>query len=434
MSLINQPFIQLLDANGDPYAGAKAYFFKTGTTTPAVVYQDAAFTSPHAIPVVADASGIFPAIFANATPVLAMKITSATGSLASPIINIDPVNGDSGGSSSAGAGANVVDNPSFCVSQRNGTTNTSVADDVYCLDRWYALTQTAAIQAQQIKDPEDGYTHYLRGTQNQVAAQRFGFAQIKEGKNCKHLRGGTATLVPRVRASISQPIRYAILGWTSTEDVVTSDVVNAWGDASFSPGHFFLGANVAVLAVGAATPNAAEWTTLPALTAVMGSAFNNIIVMIWTEGTAAQNFTLDLDYVKLEAGATATPFTVVDYATELEKCQRCCYVWAAQGAFDVVARGQQLATGSSIGFLSFPTSLRSGFTFTSSGAFGFGADDLTNQGAAISITASGLGGSPGDGKNGVGLSVASGGIAAGKWGWVVAFNDVTAKLKFDAEL
>lgn len=52
-----------IDENGDPYAGAKAYFFNAGTTTPRTVYQDGGLSIAHDHPVVANSAGRFPAIF-----------------------------------------------------------------------------------------------------------------------------------------------------------------------------------------------------------------------------------------------------------------------------------------------------------------------------------------------------------------------------------
>jgi len=43
--------------------GAKAFHYITGTTTPIVVYRDAAAAVPHPFPVVADSTGRFPAIY-----------------------------------------------------------------------------------------------------------------------------------------------------------------------------------------------------------------------------------------------------------------------------------------------------------------------------------------------------------------------------------
>ena len=44
-------------------SGAKIHFFEAGTTTPRTAYQDAALTTPHTHPVIADAAGRAPAIF-----------------------------------------------------------------------------------------------------------------------------------------------------------------------------------------------------------------------------------------------------------------------------------------------------------------------------------------------------------------------------------
>ena len=51
------PLQQFFDANGNPLAGAKVYFFQAGTSTPKAVYQDSAGVTPHPHPAVADASG-----------------------------------------------------------------------------------------------------------------------------------------------------------------------------------------------------------------------------------------------------------------------------------------------------------------------------------------------------------------------------------------
>jgi hypothetical protein len=55
--------VPFTDPNGDPYAGATAYFFDAGTTTPRTVYQDSALSQPHEKGVTANAVGAFPAVF-----------------------------------------------------------------------------------------------------------------------------------------------------------------------------------------------------------------------------------------------------------------------------------------------------------------------------------------------------------------------------------
>lgn len=57
--------------------GSKLYFYQTGTSTPQDTYQDAALTTPHANPVVADASGVFEPIFLSPT-LPAYRVTHRT--------------------------------------------------------------------------------------------------------------------------------------------------------------------------------------------------------------------------------------------------------------------------------------------------------------------------------------------------------------------
>lgn len=51
------------DANGDRAEGALARFYDAGTSTPRVVYQDAALDTPHTQPVEADGNGRWPEVF-----------------------------------------------------------------------------------------------------------------------------------------------------------------------------------------------------------------------------------------------------------------------------------------------------------------------------------------------------------------------------------
>jgi microcystin-dependent protein len=57
-----------IDENGDPMVGAQLFFYDAGTTTPQVVYSDAALSVPHDQPILADARGRFPIIYLNPTP------------------------------------------------------------------------------------------------------------------------------------------------------------------------------------------------------------------------------------------------------------------------------------------------------------------------------------------------------------------------------
>ncbi len=79
MSIIWQPApAPFIDPNGDPYAGAKAYFFDANTTTPRIVYRDGGMNVAHDHPVVANSAGVFPAVFLPEGD-YRLRITDATG-------------------------------------------------------------------------------------------------------------------------------------------------------------------------------------------------------------------------------------------------------------------------------------------------------------------------------------------------------------------
>lgn len=251
--------------------------------------------------------------------------------------------------------ANVLINSDGRIDERSQGTAATTADDAYgSSDRWYSLTQTASITVQKLTDGEDGTAFYQQLKQTQASAQRMGRAQIVESVNCKQGRGGAWTLSGRIRCSASQAIRYAILEWTGTANSVTSDVVNSWTNGTFTAGQFFNSTTLNVLGTGSITPSAATWTDITALSVTAGSSLNNLIVFFWTEGTAAQNVTLDLGKIKLEMGSSATVWRQTDLAAELVKCQRYYEVIsAANGASAAYGIGQTASTTTALLTLSW---------------------------------------------------------------------------------
>lgn len=214
---------------------------------------------------------------------------------------------------------NKLINPLFSVNQRQST---SVADDTYHLDRWYALNQSGNVTIAQQSDQENGQPTNLRMTQPDVAAKRIGVAQIVESINCRDLRGKSVCLSARIRCSASQAIRYAIIEHTGTADTVTSDVVDTWTSTDYTSGagKFFI-ASLTITGVGSTTPSASTWTSV-SLTGTVTSSCNNLIVVFWSEGTLAQNATLDIGKVMLEAGAVPTAFDYLPFDFVVRQCQR----------------------------------------------------------------------------------------------------------------
>lgn len=209
-------------------------------------------------------------------------------------------------------------------------TATARADDTYGPDRFYVLTQTASVNCERSSVASVGtYANWSRYavklTQNQVTAQRFGLAQIIESNDTIPIREKEGIFHGKAMLSNGQALRYAILEWSGTADAVTSDVVNSWTNATFTAGNFFNSTTLAVLATGSITPTANEWTDFQ-ITATPTSAANNLICFVWTEGTAAQNFTMQLTQLAMHHGGERRDWIARPAAVEEALCRRFCQV------------------------------------------------------------------------------------------------------------
>ena len=212
---------------------------------------------------------------------------------------------------------NVLINPDGFINQR--VAGSGIADDTYHVDRWYALTQTAALDVSQLSNVADGVPSMIRLTQPNATAQRIGSAQIVESITSWEMRGSGVCLSGKVRMSAAATVRYAILAWTGTADSVTSDVVNNWTSGTYTTGNFFISSNMSLVAEGN-TALSANTVTDFSLTGSVPSGCNNLIVLIWSSATMAQTATLDFR-AKLEIGSVATRFSS-QFHEELKKCVR----------------------------------------------------------------------------------------------------------------
>lgn len=256
---------------------------------------------------------------------------------------------------------NRLINGAFSINQSGLTT---AADAVYHLDQWYALTESGSVTIAQQTDQENGQPFNLRMTQPDVGAKRIGSAQPIESINCRDLRGQTVSLRARIRCSSSQAIRWAVVEWTGTADAITKDVVSSWANATFTTGNFFIATTTTIAATGSVTPAANTWTDLLA-SATISSSANNLIVFIWSEGTLAQNATLDLGAVQLAQGAQ-TPFEVRPVGVEELLCFR-YYKRSALGAFSPAFTGW--TSSSILGYfhVPYPVKMRADPTFARGG-------------------------------------------------------------------
>lgn len=225
---------------------------------------------------------------------------------------------------------NKIINGDGAINQRGASSG--ISDDEYAHDRHYALTQSNDITVSTIDNPADGIAHMMRLTQDNASAQRMGYAQALEAEVTYGLRGKTVTLGGKLRYSNAAAVRYAVLEWTGTADALTSDVVNDWTSGTYTGGNFFNSTTLTVTQVGSITPSAATITDW-SMTVTIGSSVNNIIVLYWTESTAAQNSTLDMRWYLVAGDATGEgdPFSPRHISQELALCQRCYWRGSAAG-------------------------------------------------------------------------------------------------------
>ncbi|MBP2540048.1 microcystin-dependent protein [Agrobacterium tumefaciens] len=86
-----QSLTQIHDPNGRPYIGARAYFFKGGTTTPITVYKsfDLGTINAHPNPLLTDGNGFWPPVYMDeANEFFGIRITTAQGVI---ILNADGI-------------------------------------------------------------------------------------------------------------------------------------------------------------------------------------------------------------------------------------------------------------------------------------------------------------------------------------------------------
>lgn len=221
---------------------------------------------------------------------------------------------------------NRLINPTGQINQNGSGT---VADVGYWFDGWYHLNEANPVTPSQVTNAENGTPFMMRTTQSNASAQRFGIAQAIESADSIDLRGQAVTLSARVRMSASTTLRYAIIDWSGTADVVTKDFVNTWSSGTFTPGNFFTTTGMTITAIGSIALTANTFANISLSGTVSGaSGMNNMAVFFWTDSQQAQNVTLDIGKVQFEASTAATIFAPRFYGQELLLCQRQLYVLA----------------------------------------------------------------------------------------------------------
>jgi hypothetical protein len=118
MSRFPLPRQDCFDTNGNPRAGAKLYFYTTGTTTPLATYSNSGLTVANSNPVVADSAGLFGEIFLTQSAVYKVVLKTSADVT---VWTADPVSGGTTSTELAGlVNAAAITNT---VSEQQAITN-----------------------------------------------------------------------------------------------------------------------------------------------------------------------------------------------------------------------------------------------------------------------------------------------------------------------
>jgi len=234
---------------------------------------------------------------------------------------------------------NRIINGAMVIDQRNAGASFTPTDQSYSLDRWKMyVSQASKYTVQQSATTPAGFSCSLLITSSSAytvgASERFMFGQGIEGYNVADLGFGTAnaktvTLSFWVRSSLTgtfggslgnvnstrtYPFSYTISSantWEQKTITVAGDTSGTWNVTTDGGLWVYIGLGVGSTYSG----TAGSWS---------GSAYYSVTGATSVVGTSGATFYIT--GVQLEAGTTASPFEYRQYGTELNLCQRYCFV------------------------------------------------------------------------------------------------------------
>ena len=344
--------------------------------------------------------------------------------------------GYSGRSGAAGiTQTNFIDNPYFFIWQHPVTST----DDTYTADRWYVLTQTAAVQsyAHTTASTKGGQAH--RTNQIQAAAQRYMLCQILPQQTSKVLRSHPLALEFNTYQSSGGNLnmRAALLWWTGAADAVTSDVVNDWTSGTYTTGNFFNTTSLTLIKTANAPTTSHSWTyaSMLATAGEVSTGLGNLIVCLWYEDALAQNVASYFADVNLTISTTAlgtANFSPPQPAHDLGECQRYFITFGEGLAYSRVGNAYLDTTSTAGVQIQLPVAMRARPTVAYSAvgdwAIWNGATAITALNAIIV--------SGGETTTNLSLSTTQAGttFTVGGFGMLISNNTVNAKLYGSADL
>jgi len=219
---------------------------------------------------------------------------------------------------------NILINGSCDIWQRN--TSATPNDDVYIgCDRWNFLTEAngAWTVARDTDVPSNGGSKYSIKFSNVTLNNQCGIVQILEASDAAKLFGKSvsASFYAKTNGTEIAKLRCAILSWTGTEDVVTSDVVGTWAQSGTNP---TWATNWTMENTPADLSLTSSWQRFTIENVPIDTASTkNVALVIWVDdGTIAAGDDFFVTQVQLNIGSKASQFIPRPVAVELAACMR----------------------------------------------------------------------------------------------------------------
>jgi len=364
-------------------------------------------------------------------------------------INVDKVVDTSGGilAPISSVFRNRIINGAMMIDQRNAGASVTADDGVFIVDRWrMENTQSSKLTGQQNAGsvtPPAGFKNYLGLTSSSaysvLSGDYFCVNQIIEGFNVTDLNWGTAnaqtvTLSFWVRSSLtgtfggtlansasnrSYPFTYTISSantWEQKSVTIAGDTSGTWVTDNGAGLRLRFGLGVGTTYSG----TAGAWSGSVLLSATGATS------VVGTNGA-----TFYITGVQLEKGSTATSFDYRPYGTELNLCQRYCYVVSTAGGYSAYGTTGQFVSTTRVDFpILFPTYMRSSPTGTYSAANTFLP---SSAGADFTPSAVATGGGSAS-SQAISVTFTVSGATAGRAATLTDLNTTTSKMTFSAEL
>jgi hypothetical protein len=219
-------------------------------------------------------------------------------------------------------------NPQFRVAQRGAGPFISTSlypnsDDRYLLDGWVLLSD-----GNDIVDVSQSTTVVPTGVYSAIklevetANKQFGKLYILEAKDSAKYIGGVMSVQFKARMAAADDnthsLKCVVLSWSSTADAVTSDVVDTWA-ATITPAANWTAENAASSNTLTTTYQTFEVENVSIDTA----STTNVAVFIYCDQTnGAVDDVVYITDVKIEPGASCTPFAARPLQEEIFLCHR----------------------------------------------------------------------------------------------------------------